>query len=652
MRPRELVYFISLFSLLASPVAMRAQFQDATAQERQMTADPKAPGAAAVYLNVSEIADNSLGFHSLYVRIKILAEEGESLATVEMPYEKDWEGYVYEVAAIQGRTIHPDGSVVPLKGKPADLLVSKVGTDKIARKVFTLPDVTVGSIIEYYYQLRYRDVWDYPPVWHIQRDYFIHKAHYMFNTNTDYNVGLWTVLPTGMKVIPDALNRYSLDMEEIPAAPNEDWMPPIESSLYRVQFYIRDSNDPVVYWKAAGAKWSKLVDEFANPSRKMRNSLINVVTASDTDLDKAKKIYKFVQNLDNTDFSREKSKAERKDLKLKTVKHAEDVLTDKSGSSSEIALLYLSMLRAAGLNAYAMSVVDRDQGLFTAGYMYFDQLDSTIILLNIDGKEIVLDPGEKMCPFQTVSWKHSLATGIRQSANGSVIATSPSQPYSANTIQRIAELNLDPTGAIDGNVRILMTGQEALYWRQKALENDEAEVKKQFEQWVTDMVPDGAHVQIDHFIALADPENTLAAVVKVQVEAGAATSKRILVPGLFFETHGSHPFVAQDKRLTPVDMHYAEVVSDDVTYTLPTGLTVESTPQTAKIPWEGHAVMLIKSKTDPTEVNITRTFARTFTFAKTDEYQAIHDFYQKVAAADQQQLVLTRTATAAATGTN
>jgi hypothetical protein len=278
--------------------------------------------------------------------------------------------------------------------------------------------------------------------------------------------------------------------------------------------------------------------------------------------------------------------------------------------------------------------------------MYFDQLDSTIILLNIDGKEIVLDPGEKMCPFQTVSWKHSLATGIRQSANGSVIATSPSQPYSANTIQRIAELNLDPTGAIDGNVRILMTGQEALYWRQKALENDEAEVKKQFEQWVTDMVPDGAHVQIDHFIALADPENTLAAVVKVQVEAGAATSKRILVPGLFFETHGSHPFVAQDKRLTPVDMHYAEVVSDDVTYTLPTGLTVESTPQTAKIPWEGHAVMLIKSKTDPTEVNITRTFARTFTFAKTDEYQAIHDFYQKVAAADQQQLVLTRTPTA------
>jgi hypothetical protein len=42
-----------------------------------------------------------------------------------------------------------------------------------------------------------------------------------------------------------------------------------------------------------------------------------------------------------------------------------------------IALLYLSMLRAAGLNGYAMRVVDRNRSLFAPGYMYFDQLDDT-----------------------------------------------------------------------------------------------------------------------------------------------------------------------------------------------------------------------------------------------------------------------------------
>ncbi|MGA9667747.1 MAG: DUF3857 domain-containing protein, partial [Terracidiphilus sp.] len=519
-----------LFIAIATPAVVSAQFQQSTPEELKMTADPKAPGASAVYLNVTEIADNGIGFHSLYVRIKILAEKGESLATVEMPYEKDYDGYVYEVAAIQGRTIHPDGTIVPLKGKPADLLIAKVGTDKTARKVFTLPDVTVGSIIEYYYQLRYRDVWDYPPVWHIQRDYFVRKAHYMFNSNTDYNVGLWTVLPTGIKVTPDALNRYSLDIEDIPAAPNEDWMPPIENSLYHVQFYIRESNDPVVYWKTVGAKWSKLVDEFANPNQEVRQAVAGIVSPDDPPLNKAKKLYTAVQALDNTDYSREKSKTELKAQNLKQIKHAADVWHDKSGSAAGISMLYLAMLKAAGLEAYAMRVVDRDRGLFTLGYMYFDQLDDTIILLSIDGKEIVLDPGGKMCPFQTLRWTHSSASGIRQTSSGSALATTAPQTYASNTLQRIADLTLDPHGAVDGNLRFVMVGQEALRWRQKALENDESEAKKQFDQWIGTMVPDGIDAHIDHFTALDDPDSKLVAFIKVRGVAGTATSRRLLVP--------------------------------------------------------------------------------------------------------------------------
>jgi hypothetical protein len=40
------------FSLLV-PTALRAQFLQPTPEELKMTEDPKAPGAAAVYLNIS-----------------------------------------------------------------------------------------------------------------------------------------------------------------------------------------------------------------------------------------------------------------------------------------------------------------------------------------------------------------------------------------------------------------------------------------------------------------------------------------------------------------------------------------------------------------------------------------------------------------------
>jgi hypothetical protein len=55
MRTRALVFFV-ITLLFASPLLLQAQFQESTKEELQMTADPKAPGAAAVYLKVAEVA--------------------------------------------------------------------------------------------------------------------------------------------------------------------------------------------------------------------------------------------------------------------------------------------------------------------------------------------------------------------------------------------------------------------------------------------------------------------------------------------------------------------------------------------------------------------------------------------------------------------
>jgi len=146
---------------------------------------------------------------------------------------------------------------------------------------------------------------------------------------------------------------------------------------------------------------------------------------------------------------------------------------------------------------------------------------------------------------------------------------------------------------------------------------------------------------IDHFLSQDDPDASLMAVVKAKGTLGSSTAKRLLLPDAFFETRGSHPFVDQEKRIEPVDMHYAELIDDDVTYHLLPGMTVEGAPQDVKVPWEGHAVLTFKTETDGSDVTITRQLARAFTLAKPEEYQNLRAFYQKVAAADQQQLVLT-----------
>jgi len=451
----------------------------------------------------------------------------------------------------------------------------------------------------------------------------------------------WNHLPPGVKMQTSVNGSYSVDVTDVPPIPDEAHMPPIKSLLYRVFFYYKAQSDAAHFWPDEGKLWSKDVDKFAEPSKVIRDAVSGLIASSDSDLDKAKKLYDAVQALDNTDYSRQKTASEMKELKIKEAKHAQDTWEQKRGSSEDIAMLYLAMLRAAGLTAYAIKVVDRDQGLFDLSYLSLDQLDSTLVNLSTGGKQVLLDPGEKMCPFQTVSWRHSAAGGLGQSDQGVAFSITPTQQYSVNVTQRVADVYLDGQGGITGQINIIMTGQRALHWRQRALEEDDTELKKQFDrEELEGHVPQGVEAHVDHFLSMSDPYTNLMAVVNLKGSLGTATARRLILPGFFFETRGHTPFVNEEKRLEPVDMHYGDRVSDQVTYHLPDGMTVEGAPQDANIGWPGHAVFVAKSLTQPSQIVIGQTLSVAFTLSKPDEYQDLRGFYQKVAAADQGQLVL------------
>jgi hypothetical protein len=87
------------------------------------------------------------------------------------------------------------------------------------------------------------------------------------------------------------------------------------------------------------------------------------------------------------------------------------------------------------------------------------------------------------------------------------------------------------------------------------------------------------------------------------------------------------------------------MTQDEVVYHLPAGYTVESTPKTSDVTWPNHALLRIASDAKENTVKIQRAFIRNFTLLDSKEYNDLHDLYLKVAAADQQQLVLTRVKT-------
>jgi len=656
MRTTALLRSIVLIVAIAAPALLHAQFQQPTADELKMTSDPNAPGAAAVYLYREETTDDQLHFHGYYERIKVLTEKGKEQATIRIPYEHGQ----FKVTNIAGRTIHADGTIIPLTVKPTDLVEVKNAAFQVNTMVFTLPSVEVGSILEYRLDLRYDDSTVSSPIWQIQQPFFVYKAHYMFNpakmdgshTISDsqgHNLNNLMFATTGIpgeKVKADMQGRYTVDLTDIPATPSEDWMPPLNTLNQRVEFYYTYAHSGNEFWDSEEKHWVKETEHFTNPTGQLKNAVAQIIAPSDTDEQKARKIYAAVMKLDNTRFTRKKSGAERKAEKLKDIKDAEDVWKQQSGSDDDMALLYVALGRATGLKVWPMKVVDRNRAIFDPRLLNVNQLDDYIAIVEIGGKEVYLDPGQKMCTFSTLHWRHSLASGFRLSEKGVTIATTPATPYTNNAVKRVADLNVNAAGDVSGTVRFIMMGPEALRWRQMSLENDQDEVKKQFNESMQDEFPEGVQADFDHFLALDDSDANLIGVVKVSGNIGSATGKHFFLPGSFFEARAKHPFVAQDKRTSPIDLHYPKSVQDDVTYHLPAGFSVESSPPATNTTWPEHAMLRIKSQATADSVEVARTLVYNYTILDPKEYPNLHDFYQKVATADQEQLVLSRTTAA------
>lgn len=641
---------VLILVLVLAPLSAFAfsEWQDPTPEELKMTSYPADPNAPAVFLYREEKVDDVIHFHTVYARIKILSEKGkEMFGDIEIPYEASG----YNIRGISGRTIHSDGTVIPFTGKPFDKLLVKQGNERVMAKVFSMPDVQVGSILEFRWTLGYDDNYAVPPAWYIQQQVPVLKAHYHFVptthelTSTDalghentVNALLYSpMLPPGVKV-REGTDGFDLTVENIPAIPHEDYLPPFGSLTYRLIFYYSPFRTSDEYWKTEGKYWSKDFDRFANPSGKIRAAVNGIVSSGDNDDTKVQKIYAAIMKLDNTSFTREHSVAENKAEGLK-VKTAEDIWTQQRGNDDEITRLFVAMVRAAGLRAYGARVVNRDENIFVRSYLTLNQLDDDLAIVDMGGKEVYFDPGQRYCEFGKLSWKHTWATGVRQTGDGTGIFTTPGMAYKENGTERTGQLTLDPTGEVHGTIRETMTGAAALRWRQAALLGDEAGVKKQFEESIQKSMPPGVQVKTNHFVGLTDYTNPLMVVADVSGTLGTQTGKHLFLPAVFFEA-GNASLFAETHRENPVDLNYPYMVHDEFVLTVPPNVTVDSLPTGGDIPFVPNADYVVKFVSQGNTIKYGRLLRVANMAYTAAEYPALRDFFQKLNADDQEQVAL------------
>jgi hypothetical protein len=645
--------FLVLILAAAIPAAWAGPgFQPVSPDELKMTSEAQAPGAAAILLfHQVDRDDNGRTSHEdNYFRIKILTEEGRKYADIEIPFLKQSEN----ITNVRARTIKPDGSIVNFDGKVFEKTIVKAKGIKYLAKTFTLPDIQIGGIIEYYYTDDFKEYSLFDSHWILSDELFTKKAQFSLKPYTGSFENPWRLrwtwqrLPPGAepKQTPDRIVR--MEASNIPAFQTEDFMPPENELKSRVDFIYEDDfseTQPDKFWRHVGKKRNDNLEAFIGKRKAMEAAVAQIVGPSDSPEVKLRKIYDRVQTLRNTSYEIQKTEQEEKRAKEKPVENVEELWKRGYGDGGQITWLFLALARAAGFEGYGCWVSDRRNYFFVPETMEAQKLNSNVVLVKLNGKDVYFDPGAAFTPFGMLMWAETGTQGLRLDKDGGSWIRTTLPLSSESEIERKAKLKLSDTGDLDviGYDLKVEDNKGTLHLTRKS---DDVERKKFLEDQLKEQIPAAAEVELTNKPDWSSSETPLVAEYDLKIPGWASSAgKRAIVPVGIFTANEKRIF-EHANRVHPIYFEYPFEKMDDVTLELPAGWLISSMPSPQSK--DGHVIGYdLKVEDNKGTLHLTRKLSVDVLILDQKYYPALRNFFQLVRTGDDEQIVLQPGTTAA-----
>jgi hypothetical protein len=625
-----------------------------TAQDREIKEVPGEPGASAIQLFFADYRDDDVRYQFFYHRIKILTEEGKKYANVEIPISPR-----YHFDGIKARTIHPDGSIVEFTGKPFEKVRAKTRDVKLLAQTLTMPDVTVGSIIEY----KYRYSWEsltFDSSWSVQHDLFTVKEHFWLKGHSKqlqtkgYLLGVGTRLAYvvyGNVTPPHRTKTGAIELEEEnePAFKNEEYAPPAWDLQPIIRFFY--GGDELIsadaFWQEFGRTHFDESERFIGNRDSIRTAASAAVAGESEPEKKLHKLYSRAQATRNLSFERRRSKLEDKKEELKPNENAGDVLDRGYGTHNDITRLFVALARAAGFDAQIVRAPNRKEFFFKPNYLVASQLASELAVVKLNGNEVFLDPGTEFCPFGLVRWIHTSDKGLRLDKSGGTFVVIPPATSDKSQLRRIAKAELGADGTLKGSLDVEIRGNGALERRLSALQEDDAGRRKALEEEAKEWLPEGAIATVDSMEGWESTEEPLQVRYKIEVPSFASLAgKRLLIPAALFRTTKQKVAFQHKDRKYPVYFPFAYNEMDNVILHVPDGYAAESVPVAQDVKLPSTRFVTARSFANNQFVSKRALVVNGIIF-RLSEYPELKGFFDKVQGADEEQLVLQNVAVSA-----
>lgn len=671
--PRLVLSALGPVFVIVGGYASQQTLPPLTDADRAIKQIPGQPGAPAIYLYRGQTSNQNDWTFSESCRLKVLTEAGKEYGTIEIPFSEAW-----EVEAVRANVVRPDGKAIPFKGEVFDKTVVQFGRFKRMVKTFALPDVEVGSILEYTYDLKLNlkkaasagslrlerwkpeeggipndlqpyafttEVWDFDaPLYTLKAEYtFIPFLSGQFSSgDTNFRLG-WVSfgLTWGQPVMEGGVVVLSVD--NIPAREKEEWAAPEEDGRMGVIFFFCSSKvlRALDYWNLEGAGWQKAAEKFIAVNDAIRRESESLTTKAETSLDKVRTLYARAQAIKNLSYAKDMTSARRKELRIKDNRNAGEVLKNNAGLRSDITRAFVALARASGFPAEVARVVTRDDKFFHENILgLYSQFDSEVAIVRVDGREMYFDPATPGCPMGLLRWSATDTTFIRTSGVPGDFSTTPLDPPDTSVVKRLFDLRLGQDGGLTGTASLICTGQEALGLRLDHLGLAEDEMKKSLGEKMAARLPEGGRASVLKMENMSGSEDMVRIDFDVAIPAAATPAgDRLLLPVVPYRATWRESF-RHTRRTSSVYFPYPVNESDDIVIALPDGMRIESVPAAAGSQRSFSRYSLSAEVEAGVKLRVRRQLTILKNRIPADQYPVLRSFFDQARAGDEGQVIL------------
>jgi hypothetical protein len=670
MKYNQLIIFLFLTLPFFEGNAQDFKLGKVSMQELQEKMHPTDSTAVAAILfekgNVDFEYNEDDGFvmiTEVTTRIKIYKKEGYEWANKAMRYYTGGmsnESIIFSDAVTYNLV---DGKIEKTKLKSDGLFDEEINKYWGQKKI-TMPNIKVGSVIEYKYlikSVRYAELteWSFQSnipvnfsefITHIP-EYFVYNPNFKgyispkisseknnkaisYSHKQKVNKGIGLATASSIEKLEFSETNTTYLAENLPAMKAEAFVNNINNYRTSISHELSIIKFPNQPYKTFSSDWNSVAktiydyDDFGielNKTGYFEEDLKAVMTGLTSSEEKISAVFNFVKtNIKWNDY-----------YGYSCIDGVKKAYKDKTGNVAEINLMLTAMLRHVGLTANPVLVSTRSNGI--ALFPNRTAFNYVIAAVETPNGFVLLDASDKfstpnILPFRALNWIGRL---IRKDGTSEEVDLMPK--VTSNDVVTM-NYEVDANGLVSGKLRRQRTDYNAMEFRKNI-----DDVKE--ESYLEKLENDNDKVEINGYSRTNEKELKLPVIENFSY-AGSNFSEiiggKIYVSPMLFYTDSENPF-KQENREYPIDYGYPFMDKYAINIQIPDGYKVETLPAATILSMEDNlGSFKFMTSLSGNIIQMSVMYQINEPIISSDNYSMLKEFYQKMIEKENEKIILAK----------